>query len=411
MVDQGILSGLKVIDLSQVIAGPYATKLLADYGAAVIKVENPAAGDPARRMGPFQGDDPHPEKSGLFLHLNTNKRGVTLNLKTQLGRKILLELVRSTDLLLESYRPGAMESFGLGYETLQEVNPQLVVVSVSNFGQTGPYRDYKATEIVLYAMGGEMHACGIPGREPVKLFGDVGQFHAGLVTAGYAMGGIFAKDLQGIGQHIDISLFEVWASSQDRRSTSILGAQYAPGEPRHPTDPGGRGYPPAGWYPTQDGLLKSGVSWNHIQAAVNFFDNPGWPHPWMRDPKWVDQASTGNEEMRQQLDELLYPWMAERTMIEAWRDTQKYRLPTSPYYTMADLLKDPHFAEARKCFIEVDHPVAGKVTQPAPPYRFEGVGYKMRRPAPLLGQHNQEVYGELGYSKEDLVILRGLGVI
>ena len=133
------LSDVKVLDLTWYIAGPYCTKLLADYGADVIKVERPGAGDPARSMGPFLGDDPHPEKSGLFLHLNTNKRGITLNLKSQACKRIFKELVKDVDILVESFSPRVMPSLGLGYEELEKLNPRLVMTSISNFGQTGPY--------------------------------------------------------------------------------------------------------------------------------------------------------------------------------------------------------------------------------------------------------------------------------
>ena len=147
------LSGLRVVDLTQGIAGPYCTKLLADHGADVIKIERPGDGDYARAMGPFPDDAPHPEKSGVFLSLNTNKRGITLDLRTTEGVEAVKELVKGADVLVESFKPGAMERFGLGYDTLSKINPNLLMTALSNFGQTGPYRDYLSSEITLYAMG------------------------------------------------------------------------------------------------------------------------------------------------------------------------------------------------------------------------------------------------------------------
>lgn len=167
MADQA-LSDIKVLDFSHLIAGPYCTKLLADYGAEVTKVERPNTGDGSRRLGPFPGDEPNGEKSGLFLHLNTNKRGITLDLKTAAAREIVFQLVQETDLVVESFRPGTMASFGLDYPTLKEVNPRLVMTSVSNFGQTGPYRDYKGSEIIFYGMGGEMYSTGSRSSKPVE---------------------------------------------------------------------------------------------------------------------------------------------------------------------------------------------------------------------------------------------------
>ena len=163
------LEDVKVLDLTHHVAGPYCTKLLADYGADVIKVERPGLGDSARSMGPFPGDAPHRERSGIFLHLNTNKRGITLDLKSRAGAKVVKELAREVDILVESFRPGTMERYGLGYETLRVVNPGLVMTSISNFGQTGPYRDYRSAEIMVYGMGGEMYSTGLDEREPVKL--------------------------------------------------------------------------------------------------------------------------------------------------------------------------------------------------------------------------------------------------
>ena len=149
--DDGALSDLRVLDFTHYIAGPYATKLLADYGADVLKVERPGIGDSARRMGPFPGDVPHPEKSGTFLHLNTNKRSITLNLKSPEAQSIVKQLAREFDVVVESFRPGQMAAFGLDYAELRSINPQIVMTSISNFGQTGPYRDFKASDMIIYA--------------------------------------------------------------------------------------------------------------------------------------------------------------------------------------------------------------------------------------------------------------------
>ena len=188
MPDQA-LSHIKVLDFTQHLAGPYCTKLMADQGADVIKVERPGIGDVARRAGPFPGDAPHPEKSGLFLHLNTNKRGITLDLAAESGRDIARQLAAEADLVVESFRPGAMASFGLDYQALKAVNPDLVMTSISNFGQTGPYRDYRGSDIIFYAMGGEMSATGLPEREPLKLGPNSTLYQAGAAAGGGNFGG------------------------------------------------------------------------------------------------------------------------------------------------------------------------------------------------------------------------------
>ena len=175
---EGALAGVKVLDLTHYLAGPYSTKILADFGADVLKVERPGSGDMARQMGPFYQDDPDKEKSGAFLFLNTNKQSITLNLKTTTGVKILKSLVQEADILVENFSPGVMDRLGLGYEVLEKVNPRLIMVSISNFGQSGPYKDYKAEDIVEYAMSGLLYVIGNYDREPVKHGGTAGSIHS-----------------------------------------------------------------------------------------------------------------------------------------------------------------------------------------------------------------------------------------
>jgi CoA:oxalate CoA-transferase len=185
-------SDIKVLDFTWHISGPYCTKLLADYGAEVIKVERPGERDPARCVGPFLDDDPHPEKSLLFSHLNLNKKGVSLNLKSGTGRKIILELVKEMDVVVESFSPGVMERLGLNYERLKKVNPKLVVTSISNFGQTGPYRDYKLSELVLNGFHAMIHN-GDFNRYPLKKGANVCQYQAGSVAAVATIGALWGQ--------------------------------------------------------------------------------------------------------------------------------------------------------------------------------------------------------------------------
>ena len=179
----GALSGIKVIDLTQYIAGPYCTKVLAAYGADVIKIERPPSGDPARNLAPFMDNIPGIERSGLFLYLNTGKKSITLNLKTEEGRKIFLQLVKDADIVVENFAPDTMESLGLSYETLRSLNPKIMMTSISNFGSTGPYKNYKLTDIVMYAMGLTMYGTGLIDREPQKLALTMIQHQAGMIAA------------------------------------------------------------------------------------------------------------------------------------------------------------------------------------------------------------------------------------
>jgi crotonobetainyl-CoA:carnitine CoA-transferase CaiB-like acyl-CoA transferase len=208
---EGVLEGVKVIDLTRSIAGPYCTKLMADYGAEVIKVE-PPEGDPCRLLGPFPGNVPHQEKGGLFLFLNTNKKGVTLDLKQPKGKALLQELVKDADVLVESFPPQVMAELGLSYEALAKANPRLVMASISNFGQTGPYRDWKATEIVVEAIGGNMYISGDHDREPLSFGVPLFQFVAGQSALAGTLVALFERQRSGLGQHIDVSTAEAVAA-------------------------------------------------------------------------------------------------------------------------------------------------------------------------------------------------------
>jgi len=399
------LSDLTVIDLTHSIAGPYCTKLLADYGAEVIKIERPDGGDPARRMGPFFHDDPDPEKSGPFLHLNTNKRSITLNLKSKRGVKIFKELVKNADILVENFSPRVMPGLGLSYETLEEINPKLVMTSISNFGQTGPYRDYKAQDIVMYAMGHSMNSTGLADREPLKMAGNLMQYQAGNLAATATMVGIFGSRFQGIGQHIDISIFETQMGSMDRRRTFLLTYQYSGFILTRREAGVVLGILPNGILPCKDGYVQLATLPQWWPRLVRMLGKPELHE------QFPDLEDLLDEERKPEFDAIFLPWLMERTKQEIMEAAQAVRLPITAMNTTADLLKDRHFKE-REYFVEIDHPQTGKATYPGAPFKMMETPWKVRRPAPLLGEHNEEIYcDKLGYSKEDLVRLRQLGVI
>ena len=196
-MNQAALDGVRVLDFTHHVAGPYCTKLLADFGADVVKVERPGGGDPARRMGPFVRDEPHLDMGLPFLYLNTSKRGVTLNLKSNAGREIALKLAAHADVVVENFSPRVMPSLGLDYDAIQEVNPDVIMVSISNFGQSGPYRDHKATEIVEYALGGMAYIFGGQDREPLVHAYNQAQYKAGTNAASAAAIAVFHRMMTG----------------------------------------------------------------------------------------------------------------------------------------------------------------------------------------------------------------------
>ena len=393
------LSDVKVLDFTHYISGPYCTKLLADYGADVVKVERPDGGDGSRRMGPFPNDDPHIEKSGLFLHLNTNKRGITLDLNTDGARQVVMKLVKDVDVVVESFRPGTMDSFGLGYDALRAINPSVVVTSISNFGQTGSYRDFKGSEIIFYAMGGEMFSTGLDHREPVKMGGDVVLYQAGATAAVATMGALFAARLQDIGQQVDISIMETQIGSIDRRMSALIAFQYT-GETSHrrPLDNTG-GYP-QGVYPCKDGYVEITGGGNYFPRSVKMLGEPEA----LKDPKWYAPEAQQDSDLKAEFEEYFYPWVLGRTKHEVWHAAQAAHVISAPLNTIEDLNNDEFFID-RGAFAKFDHPQAGNLRYPGRPFVMERSPWSVRRPAPMLGQHNEEVLGRLGYSKHDVEML------
>jgi len=395
-----VLSGVKVLDLTHYIAGPYCTKMLADYGASVIKIERPVKGDGARRLAPFFKDDPHPEKSGFFLYLNTGKKGITLNLKTEAGRDIFKQLLKDADILVENFSPRVMPALGLDYETLEKINPHLVMTSISNFGQTGPYRDYRATEIVLDGMGGWSTIIGHPDREPLKPGGSQAQFVSGLFGAIASVSAYYGRQVSGIGQHVDISIMDAVLYIQMNLTSNYTYNNVV--QKRY----GNRVAPfPSGILPCKDGYIGAiTVTAEKWPVLCEWMGMPGL----VDDPRFLTPADRALN--IDELDAIMISWLVDHEQEELLREGQKRGLPFGIPASAKMLLESRHLNE-RGYFVEVDHPMTGKVRYPGAQVRMGDLPYELRR-APLLGEHNEEIYvGRLGFSKDDLVRLREQGVI
>ena len=391
---RGALSDIKVLDLTHYVAGPFCTKLLADYGANVIKVERP---EKANEAGPC---NPVPGGSGLSIFLNTNKKSITLNLKTQKGVKIFKDLAKQADVIVENFKPGVMASLDLDYHNLESVNPKLVVTSISNFGQTGPYKDYKATELVSVAMGGLLTCLGERDREPVKPVGSQAQFHAGLIGAVATLSALFGAKMTGMGQHVDVSIMEAEMSMVQLH---IMTYPYSGGLDHRTGSQSG--YYPWAVYACKDGYISVGVHQVLWKRAG----------PWIGRPELADdpRLSVPAERLKhfEELDSIFLPWFLERTKSEIVSSGQANRIPVTGVNTPEDMLRDPQF-QAREFFVDIDHPETGRFTCPGAPFKMSETPWQIRRPAPLLGECNEEIYcGQLGYSKEDLAELSEQGVI
>jgi crotonobetainyl-CoA:carnitine CoA-transferase CaiB-like acyl-CoA transferase len=390
---------VRVLDLSEGIAGPLAARLIGDFGGDVIKVE-PLGGESGRRTPPFFHDDPGPEKSLFYLMLNLNKRGISLNLDSEEGAAILRRLASEVDVIVESFPPGYLATRGLDYESLEQENPGLVMTSITPFGQTGPYSHYESDEIISYATGGMMAISGTVDREPLKHGGFPGQYEAGMNGFLGTLVALVTRDMTGEGQQVDISIQDVIASTLVLNQPFYSFAGGVQGR-RHPEGSNFGQVMPCedGYFVAQPG---GGVTWDGI---ADFFGKPELKEHRFAD--LVERVHNGPE-----LDEIIRDATKGRTMAEMFKTaSEKYRMLLGIVQTPEDLANCEHLA-ARGYFEEVDHPVIGKIKIPFRLWNMSASNATCRRPAPLLGQHNDEIYGAmLGCDAAGLDALRARGVI
>lgn len=397
----GPLHGIRVVECGHLVAAAYAAKLMADLGAEVIKVEEPD-GDEARRRGPYPGRVPHPEKSGTFLYLNTNKLGVTLNLRTPRGQALLRRLIQDADLLVHNYPPAQMPALGLDYAALRQANPRLVMTSISPFGQNGPNRDLHAYDLTMWSAGGIVYLSGASGRPdlpPLKAFGQQAGFQAGVNAAVGSLGALFRRLRSGQGQHVDVSVQECLVAIMEnnyiswpysRSVASRLGFRLIPQDVLQCRD----GY-----------IYVLAIEEHQWKNAVELMGNPEWA------AADIFQDFPSRSANWDALKPLLEEWVQDKSVQELYHAAQARRVPFAPVSTMGDLLASPHL-NARGFFAEIAHPEAGTFRYPGAPYRFSVTPWALRHPAPCLGQHNEEVYcGRLGLSPPELQELRAAGVV
>ena len=386
------LQGTRVIETAQGIAGPYCGKLFAECGADVIKVEPPGLGDPTRGRGSWPSALDDMEKSPLFLHLNRGKRGVTIDLDAAPERDLFRKLVSGADVLIESSPPGYMDSIGLGYETLRESNPRLVMTSVTPFGQTGPHKDYQYTELTIFATGGAMFREGRPDREPLKYGGEMGQYFAGTAASSVTMAACFRAAVTGEGEWIDISIQECIAGHPHQISRRLPFVYDGEADPRQNPRVGAsetRESYGSGTFRCKDGFasfLPLGARmWPNLARMI---DRPDL----IDDPQFAtapDRAANVRE-----LEALFQNWFDAHTRAEAFAAGQREGIPCGPVMEPPEVMADAHFRE-RGSFVNIEHPGAGALDYTGRPFRLSAAGQAEPTPAPLLGQHNAEVFEEI----------------
>ncbi len=390
------LNGIRVVDLSRVLAGPYCSMILTDLGAEVIKVEEPKKGDEARQVGPNING-----MSAYFMSLNRGKKSVTLNLKEPRGRAILIELIKKADIVLENFRPGTMANLGLAYDTLKEINPRLIYASLSGFGQTGPYALRRAFDIVVQGMGGIMSITGEPGRPPVRTGAAIGDLGAGLFTAIGILAALQARERTGKGQLLDVSMLDCQVALLEYAIIRYTTTGEVPGPlgTRHPW------ITPFEAFDAKDGPIVLGVGTNHWKRFCETIGLPGL----------ADDPHFATNTLRTEHYEVLRPLLAEviktKTMAEWLREMEEIGIPCGPINTVDRVVADPQ-VQARQMIAEVDHKGIGKVKMAGCPMKFSETPSGVQGPAPHLGEHTGTVLTQLlGYPAEQVEMLRREGVV
>jgi len=394
-----------VLEYCSTISGPYCTKLMADLGAEVIHVEPPEKGDDARRAPPFPGDVPHPEKSGLFLFLNTNKLGITLDPKRPRGKEIFEELAREVDVLVDDGPPEQLEEMGLGYDHLRERNPGLIVASISPFGRSGPLKEYRAYPLNIAHVSGQGYVNPLPSpdleRAPTRIGGECTEYDPGQTAALAILAALYSRGITGRGQLVEVSQQEAVLSMQRVEAVIVanggdVSTRMGPRTERLITM----------MFRCRDGHVVMVAPLEHQwESLMKLIGNT----------EWFEERPSGGPRVRTEnpdaMIERIGNWMKDYTREEICSRAQASSCPITPINSSEDVVNSEQM-NARGIFVEMEHPVAGRMKIPSAPYQLSKTPWALERAAPLLGQHNEKIYCErLGYNREELRELQNSGVI
>ena len=399
--NRSALDGLRVLDLADE-RGVYCVKLLADMRADVVKIEHPG-GDPARDVGPFLKDIPHPHRSLSFWYNNAGKKGITLNLQSSKGREIFRKLIGTADVVVETFPPGFLKRLGLDYGALREINPRLIMTSITDFGQTGPYRDYKSCDIVASALGGQMYVCGDRDTPPLKPYGEQAYFASSLFGAVGTMLALYRRHFSGEGQHVDVSMHECIAGVIDQVNVRYLYEKVV-----------AQRQGSLQWnnafriFPCRDGyiLLTLIQQW---ETLVEWLGSEGMAADLM-DERWRNPDIRLGE--MEHIILVLEQWTLMHTVAELVEQGQAMHFPWAEAGSIGRLRDNAQLLE-RGFFVEVGHPeMDASFMYPGAPYKFSESPHRVLRRAPLTGEHNRQVFEEeLGFSESEIAALVSEGVI
>jgi crotonobetainyl-CoA:carnitine CoA-transferase CaiB-like acyl-CoA transferase len=407
---EGMLGPYRVLDLADE-KGLQCGKLLGDLGADVIKVERPG-GDPARNQGPFYHDEVDPEKSLFWFAYNASKRGITLDIEKPEGQKIIKRLVKTADFIVESFAPGYMDKIGLGYSELEKIRPGLIMVAISPFGQTGPYRDLKYSDLVLRALGGRLYAVGDYDRPPTRISHHPQLYlQAGLEGAMAAVMALHYRNMTGEGQYIDLSIQAAAIQTSDigwdaRKIVNPRGGQIT-------------NLNITRVWKCKDGIVNwafmpvTGTQPNRNLDFVRWMDSLGYADDYIKNFDWSKyDMATMTQEVIDRLAEPTAKFFAAQTKVELLQGAVKHRIFFYPQFTTKDILESEQLA-AREFWVDLEHPELGTaIRYPGPFAKISETPIKMRRRAPLIGEHNEEIYvKELGMSKKEIQELKKAKVI
>ena len=395
----GALSDIKILDLTRVLSGPFATMWLGDLGAEVIKIETPVKGDDAR-FTPIHVNG----NSTFFAAINRNKRSITLNLKAPEGKEMFLEMVKQADVVISNYRPGVMERLGLGYDVLSAVNEKIIYATISGFGQKGKYAMRPAYDIVAQGMGGIMSTTGVENGDPIRVGASISDITAGMNTVIGILAALHARTLTGRGQSIDVAMVDsTLALMPSENMRYFISGGLVPRTGHRYI-----GNAPYGVFKAKDRFFI--IACGSDKLFYQFCDKV-LNQPELKDDERF-KIMTKRSDNYYLVKDIVEKWASQYTADEAVEIILAAGVPAGPIFDMNDISKDEHIVGEREMLVKMDQPGIGEITVTNNPVKLSDTKAAIRRPAPLLGQHNLEVYGELlGYDEQKLEELAAQGII